>query len=153
MYYLSKYLTNAQNVLILWLNIHINLPKTRKMKRIILVILFISFLLLGSGCKSVVDDVIDCSIESAFLSIHADIDENNPKLVHFEFVNTDADGGFVLDSDINWDFGDGVTATSTNHKTDHVYTNSGDFKVIATYVLRRGDASCNGPKDKTVTIE
>ena len=122
------------------------------MKRIIPIILFISFLVFQPGCKSVIDDVIDCSIESAFLSIHAEINTVNPKLVNFEFVNNDKEGGFILDSDIQWDFGDGHTTTSTNHKTDHIYADSGDYKVIAKYVLRRGDASCNGPKEKTITI-
>lgn len=123
------------------------------MKYIIPAVLLSIIIYIQPGCKSTVSDIIDCSIESAFLSIHDNIDTTNSKLVHFEFVNSDTDGGFTLDSDINWDFGDGVTFTSTNHKTEHVYAESGDYKVKATYTLRRGDASCSGPKEKNITIE
>jgi hypothetical protein len=122
------------------------------MKYSILILLFATIIVFQPGCKNVIDDVIDCSIESAFLSIHADVDSTNSKLVHFEFVNSDTDGGFSLDSDIGWDFGDGNTSTSINHKTEHIYAESGDYKVKATYILRRGDATCSGPKEKDVVI-
>jgi len=123
------------------------------MKYFIPIVLISTLLFIESGCKSVIDDIIDCSIESAFLSVKDSIDDINPKLVHFEFVNNDTEGGFTLDNDIHWDFGDGNVETSTNLKTDHIYADSGSFKVIATYILRRGDASCTGPKNKTITVE
>lgn len=123
------------------------------MKIIISVILFTSFLFIQPGCKDVVDDVIDCTIESLSLSIHDNVDANNSKLVHFEFVNNDTDGSFTQDPNVNWDFGDGNTGTSADNKIDHTYTAAGDYKVVATYTLHKGNASCTGPKDKTVTIE
>lgn len=123
------------------------------MKRIIPIILFATFLFIEPGCKEVVDDVIDCSIESMLLSVKYEVDTTNTKLVHFEFVNNDTDGDFTQDAAVEWDFGDGSTDTSTDNKIDHTYANTGDFKVVATYTLRRGSASCNGSKDKTVTIE
>jgi hypothetical protein len=122
------------------------------MKRIIPLLLMLPFLLIEPGCKKAIEDAIDCTLESALLSIHADIDGDNLKLVHFEFKNNDTDGKFTLDPEINWDFGDGNTATSTNHKVDHTYADTGDYTVKANYTLRRGDASCSGPKEKTVTI-
>ncbi|MFK5855264.1 MAG: PKD domain-containing protein [Bacteroidota bacterium] len=123
------------------------------MKYIIPTIILSIIIYIQPGCKSTVSDIIDCSIESAFLSIHDNVDTTNSKLVHFEFVNSDTDGGFTLDQDIHWDFGDGKTETSSSLKIDHIYADTGSFSVIATYTLRRGDASCTGPKDKTVTIE
>jgi len=122
------------------------------MKYFISVALFVSIIFIQPGCKSVVDDIIDCSVESGFLSIHADVNAVNPKLVNFEFVNNDKESGFTLDSDIQWDFGDGNTVTSTNHKTEHIYADSGDYKVKAGYTLRRGDATCTGTKEKDIVI-
>jgi len=122
------------------------------MKYLISIALFVTIIFIQPRCTSVVHDIIDCSIESAFLSIHAVADTTNQKLVHFEFVNTDTDGGFTLDSDTQWDFGDGNTTTSTTHKTEHTYTNSGNYKVKASYTLRRGDATCTGTKEKDITV-
>ncbi len=123
------------------------------MKKIIPIILFASFLFIEPGCKEVIDDVIDCSVESLLLSVTDEVDANNPKLVHFEFVNNDTDGKFTLDQEINWDFGDGETGTSNNNKIDHTYANAGDYKVTADYTLRRGSATCTGSKEKNVTID
>ncbi len=126
------------------------------MKRIIPIILFISIFLLEPGCKKVIDDIvndiIDCTVESAYLSIHADADTTNTKLVHFEFVNTDTEEKFTLDSEINWDFGDGGAITSNNHKTEHTYATAGDYKVTAAYTLRRGSATCTSTKEKNITV-
>lgn len=122
------------------------------MKKIIFCAVFSTFLLFETGCKDVIDDAIDCILESAFLKIQADVDGSNPKLVHFEFINNDTEGSFVLNQNINWDFGDGSTATSTNNKVDHTFNSTGDFTVVATYTLQRGSASCTGTKEKTVTI-
>lgn len=130
-----------------------NTKQPSAMKHILPIVLFVSFLFWESGCKDVVEDVIDCSLESARLSINDEIDENNPKLVHFEFVNKDVDGSFTLDNEVKWDFGDGHTTTSTTLKIDHTYTQANTFAVKATYTLRRGSASCTGPKEKSVTIE
>lgn len=122
------------------------------MKHLLPLALFLSFILIEMGCKKGIDDSIDCIVESAFLEINDSTDQNNPKLVYFEFVNTDTEGGFSLDNTIAWDFGDGSTATSTNHKIDHTYTNSGDFTVKGSYTLRRGDATCSSSKQTTVTV-
>lgn len=130
-----------------------NLLKPQKMKQIIPAILLASILFIESGCKKVVEDIIDCTIESALLSIHDEVDGTNPKLVHFEFINNDTGGDFTLDSTINWDFGDGNTTSSTGLKTDHIYSNKGNYKVTASYTLRRGSATCTGYKEDDVTIE
>ncbi|NOX85276.1 MAG: PKD domain-containing protein [Chlorobi bacterium] len=122
------------------------------MKHFIPVILFVSFLFIEPGCKKAIEDAIDCGFESALLSIDVQIDGTNPKLVHFEFINNDTDGRFTLDPEIKWDFGDGKTETSSNHKIEHTYPGTGDYDVKATYTLRRGTASCTGPKEVQVSI-
>ncbi len=122
------------------------------MKKFIPVILIVSFLFVESGCKKAIDDALDCSLESILLSVDAQIDSTNQKLVHFEFINNDTEGKFTLDSEIKWDFGDGKTETSTNHKIDHTYAGPGDYDVKATYTLRKGKDSCTGPKEIPVSI-
>ncbi len=122
------------------------------MKRIIFVIL-ISFILLSvNGCKKTVDDVIDCIVESAFLYISDEVDAANPKLIHFEFENNDTDGRFTQDAQVNWDFGDGSTATSNNNKIDHTYVDVGDYTVKSSYTLRNGSSSCSGSKEKSISV-
>lgn len=122
------------------------------MKKVIFCAIFSTFLLFETGCKEAIDDAIDCILESAFLKIQAETDGSNPKLVHFEFINNDTEGGFTLNQNINWDFGDGNTTTSTDHKVDHTFNSAGDYTVTASYTLHRGSASCNSTKEKTVTI-
>ncbi len=123
------------------------------MKYLIPVFLFVSFLFIETGCKKVIDDAIDCSLESILLSIDARVDTSNTKLVHFEFINDNTTGDFTLDQQIDWNFGDGETATSTNNKVDHTYTYATDFPVTANYTLHKGSASCTGQKEKTVTVK
>lgn len=126
------------------------------MKYIISIVLFSTFLFVQPGCKNAIDDIvndiIDCSVESAYLSIHANADTTNSKLVNFEFVNNDTEEKFTLDSDVNWDFGDGVAITSNNHKTEHIYAEAGDYKVTAAYTLRRESATCTSTKEKNITV-
>jgi len=76
------------------------------MKYLIPVFLFASFLFIETGCKKAIDDAIDCGVESILLSIDAQIDSVNVKLVHFEFINNNTTGDFTLDQQIEWNFGD-----------------------------------------------
>lgn len=122
------------------------------MKNVIPIFLIFVVLVCLSSCKKTVEDVIDCIAESYLLSISDEVDDTNPKLVHFEFVNNDTDGRFTQDAQINWDFGDGQTGTSTNNKIDHTYSNTGDYTVKTSYTLRNGSSSCSGSKEKSVTI-
>ena len=122
------------------------------MKRIIPIILISVILLCLNSCKKTVEDVIDCIAESYPLSISEEVDATNPKLIYFEFVNNDTDGRFTQDSQVNWDFGDGNSATSTNNKIDHTYSSAGDYTVKTSYTLRNGSASCSGSKEKSVAV-
>ena len=122
------------------------------MKYLIPAFLIMSFLFVETGCKKIIEDAIDCAAESILLSIDARIDTSNAKLVHFEFINDNTSGDLTLDKQIEWNFGDGKTATSTNNKVDHTYTYAADFPVTANYTLRKGSSSCTGQKEKTVTV-
>ncbi len=122
------------------------------MKNIIPIILFASFLFFQPGCKNAIDDGIDCTLQSTLLSVTDVADTTNSKLIHFEFINGDTGGSFTLDPNIEWNFGDGNTVTSTNLSIDHIYNNTGSYKVTATYTLRKGSSSCSGPKDKNITV-
>ena len=121
------------------------------MKKVIVFIVIAVFIFSMPRCKEIVEDVIDCTVESAFLSVHSEADASNQKLIHFEFRNNSS-GDFILDPSIHWDFGDGQTITTTNLKPDHTYVNSGTYHVIASYTLRRGSASCTGTKTHDVNI-
>ena len=122
------------------------------MKYLIAIILSATFLLSETGCKKAIDDAVDCTVESIFLSVKTEIDANNPKLVHFEFINNDTEGDFTLDPEIKWDFGDGETGTSNNNKIDHTYSAGGNYSVKADYTLHKGKSSCSSYKEASVNI-
>ena len=122
------------------------------MKKVLVLIVIAVYVTVMHGCKEITEDIIDCTVESAFLSVHSETDASNQKLVHFEFRNNSS-GDFILDPSIHWDFGDGQTITTTNLKPDHTYVNSGTYHVVASYTLRRGSASCTGTKEHDVTVQ
>jgi len=110
------------------------------------------YLAIMPSCREIAEDIIDCSIESAFLSVHSEADAADQKLIHFEFRNNSS-GDFILDPSIHWDFGDGQTITTTDLKPDHTYVDSGTYHVVASYTLRRGTASCTGTKEHDVDVQ
>jgi hypothetical protein len=84
-----------------------------------------------TGCKKIIDDAISCTTESFFLYIEGDVDASNLKLFHFTFVNSDTSGDYILDNQIKWDFGDGVTETSQGLTIDHTYASTGSYTAKA----------------------
>ena len=122
------------------------------MKKVIVLIVIAVYVTVMPGCEEITEDIIDCTVESAFLSVHSETDATNQKVVHFEFRNNSS-GDFKLDPSIHWDFGDGQTITTTNLKPYHTYINSGTYHVVASYTLRRGSASCTGTKTHDVTVQ
>jgi len=122
------------------------------MKKNIVLIVIAVYVTVMPACKEITEDIIDCTIESAELSVHSEADEPNPKKIHFEFRNNSS-GDFKLDPSIHWDFGDGQTITTTNLKPYHTYATSGTFHVVASFTLRRGDASCTGTKKHDVDVQ
>ena len=102
------------------------------------------------SCKKVVDNIIDCVAESLFIVVHADLDDTNPKLMHFEFVYNPTEG-FVLQTPISWNFGDGHTVVG--EKTiDHEYETTGNYEVIVSYTLKKGSETCSSSSTKNITI-
>ena len=110
--------------------------------------------LIWSSCKSDIEDAIDCTVETAFLSLNYQVDENNPLLVHFTFVNGDTiDNRFTLDQEIRWEFGDGNEETTQGLQVSHTYPDAGSYDVEAYYTLRKGDSNCSSSKNKTVNLQ
>ena len=109
-----------------------------------------AFLFLDTGCKKAIDNAIDCIIESMFAVVHADLDSNNTKLMHFKFSIVTSDG-VTLDHSLNWDFGDGNSVTADT-LTDHEYGNTGNYDVVVSYTLRKGSESCSTSATKHIVI-
>ncbi len=122
------------------------------MKNLLIATALSLFFLSQSGCKKAVEDAIDCTTESFFLYIKGDVDANDSKLFHFTFVNNDSSGDYILDNEIKWDFGDGVTQTSQGLTIDHTYANTGSYTAKANYTLRKGSSSCSGYKEKAINV-
>ncbi len=122
------------------------------MKNLLIATALSLFFLSQTGCKKAIEDAIDCTTESFFLSVTGNVDANNPKLFHFTFVNNDSSGDYTLDNEIKWDFGDGVTQTSQGLTIDHTYASTGSFTAKANYTLRKGSSSCSGYKEKTINV-
>ncbi len=124
------------------------------MRNLSLLFLLLLVILSYSSCKDDVEDAIDCSVESVFLLLNADVDSNTPRLVHFTFVNGDTiENKFTLDPSIRFEFGDGSETTLQSVETSHTYTNAGTFTAKAYFTLRKGSSSCDSYKEKTVTVE
>jgi len=124
------------------------------MKKLLLFIATALILVFYSSCKDVVEDVIDCTVESAFLKVEADIDDANPLLVHFTFINGDTiDNTFTLDQSIKWEFGDGNEETSDGLTISHQYPDLATYDAKGHYTLRRGSATCSSYKEKSVTVQ
>lgn len=120
-----------------------------------LLLIFVIALTLGyNSCKDSVENTIDCTVESAFLSFTAEVDTSNIRLVHFTFVNGDTIGNrFNLDNAIKWDFGDGNSETTQTLEASHTYAAKGTYNVLAHFTLRNGDASCTSYKEKTLSVD
>ena len=124
------------------------------MKRTTLSLFIVIALLIWSSCKDDVEDAIDCTVESAFLSIDHQVDDSNPLLVHFTFVNGDTlNNRFNLDQEIRWEFGDGNEETTQSLTVSHTYPDAGSYEAKAFYTLRKGDESCSSSKNKTINLE
>ncbi len=124
------------------------------MKKSLLFVATAVILISYTSCKDVVEDVIDCTVESAFLKVEASIDDTNPLLVHFTFINGDTiNNTFTLDQSIKWEFGDGAEETSDGLTISHQYPDIATYDTKGYYMLRRGSATCSDYKEKSVTLE
>jgi len=124
------------------------------MKNSVYFLLISMVVIVWSSCKDDVEDAIDCTVETAFLSLDHQVDENNPLLVHFTFVNGDTlNNRFTLDQEIRWEFGDGNEETTQGLQVSHTYPDVASYEVKAFYTLRKGDASCSSSKNKTINLQ
>ncbi|MFP4469556.1 MAG: PKD domain-containing protein [Bacteroidales bacterium] len=124
------------------------------MKNISLILIGALIILSWASCRSDIEDAIDCTVESTFLEVEYIIDEANPLLVHFAFINSDTVANrFTLEQSIRWEFGDGSETTTDDFTAMHEYQDAGTYDVKAHYVLSRDDNSCSGYKEKTITLE
>jgi len=126
------------------------------MKNLLIAIAIISvFFLSQTACKKtadVIEEEIDCTVDSWFLHINGDADAGNSKLFHFTFVNDDSSGDYTLDNEINWDFGDGSIETSQGLTINHTYANTGSYTVKGSYTLNKGSKSCSSHKEKAINV-
>ena len=120
------------------------------MKKLFILLLFPVLILSEVTCKKAVDDALDCVSESLFVVVHADLDSINPKLMHFEFVYNPSEG-FILQTPINWNFGDGQTVNG-GVKIDHEYENTGSYDAVISYTLKKGSSSCSSNSTKHIVI-
>lgn len=119
--------------------------------RNLLIVLFISSIALsGITCKKATESIVDCSIQSLTAGMHANLDSENSKLMHFKFYISLSDG-YTLDNNIKWDFGNGVNQVADTI-VDYVYPESGSYEAVATYTLRKGSGSCSSSTTKSIVI-
>jgi PKD domain-containing protein len=116
-----------------------------------IIALFVSTLFLTIGsCKDAIESGVDCFFEVQFVTIHADLDSINPKLMHFQFVYDGSDG-VTLDHSINWNFGDGESVTADTI-IDHEYAETGSYEAIASFTLHDQHGTCSSSSKKQIVI-
>lgn len=114
-------------------------------------IMFSCFLFVDFSCKKATEDIVDCIIESMFISVNADLDDTKPNLMHFKITYNGGDD-VKLDNTINWDFGDG-NKINADTIVDHTYANAGNYEAVISYTLRNGDgSSCSSSSKKQIVI-
>ncbi len=102
------------------------------------------------SCKQATDDIIQCVAESIGVSVNADLDGENNKLMHFKF-NYDKSDGTVL-QEIIWDFGDGEKVTNNDTVIDHLYANSGHYDAVMSYTVKINNSTCSSSTAKSINI-
>ncbi len=120
------------------------------MRNFLILLLISSLAFTSITCKKVTEDVVDCTLQSLTAGMHANLDSENSKLMHFKFYISLSDG-YTLDNDIKWDFGNGVTQVADTI-VDYVYPESGSYKAVATYTLKKGSGSCSSSTEKDIVI-
>ena len=121
------------------------------MKKLLFVILFSSFLFANYSCEKASEEIIDCLIESAFISVNADLDSINPKLIHFKITYNGGGDDVNLDNNIHWNFGDGNKIT-TDTIVDHAYDTAGTYEAEISYTLRDANGTCSSSTKKHIVI-
>jgi PKD repeat protein len=112
-------------------------------------LLFIASILLAPGaCKKTTESVVDCIVESLFVSVKYTADAANSKTINFE-VNYS--GTNTLQS-VEWVYGDGNTAKVNSSTSTHTYSNTGPYSVKAKVSIGNGNSSCTSEQEKNITV-
>jgi len=118
------------------------------MKKGILLLFVIAMIQLHSGCKKATTDAIDCFGESLLISLTHTADATNSKLINFQITYS---GSYTVQS-VEWQFGDGSTATVNGLTTTHTYTANGNYTVKANVNIKNGGNTCTSSPEKNITI-
>jgi hypothetical protein len=112
-------------------------------------ILFLAFIVVGIlSCGKEEDDIVDCFSQSLLLNIHHSTATDNAKQINF---NVTYAGNESLESNIQWDFGDGTSVQTVSGVTaSHVYVNAGSYQVKAVVKIK---GSCSNDLKESVTVE
>lgn len=118
------------------------------MKKLILICLTLTFGLSSQGCKKTLESIVDCAGESALVGIHATADATDPKLFNVSVTYS----GSNKVSSVEWQFGDGSTATTTTLATIHTYAAAGSYELKANVKIDHSGGSCSTEPKRTVTV-
>lgn len=111
--------------------------------------LFIAGLTFTGGCKKVAESAVDCFGESLLVSVKADADASNSKLINFEARYI----GDLSVSSVVWDFGDGTSQTATSTTSSHTYLKAGNYTVKAKVALLHNGSTCTPEPTKSIVVD
>lgn len=120
-----------------------------KTRSSLLLLVFISGLIFISGCKKVTENMVDCLGESLLVSVRADVDASNNKLINFEAHYV----GESSVSSVTWDFGDGSSQTFTTKTASHTYSKAGNYMVKAKVTLSQNGSTCTPEPTKSIVVD
>lgn len=116
-------------------------------KQILIVGILVAFLISGS-CKKVEKSMVDCLGESIKTTVHVTVTASNTKQVATEVKYW----GHHTITSVKWEYGDGVTATTTGLSSSHTYTTAGNYTVKARVTFTEGKSSCEVDPTKAINI-
>ena len=116
-----------------------------KMQKLILGVM-VAFLMLSS-CKKE-DKILDCFGEAVQASLQVTVNATNPKQVTTEVKYL----GDKKVTNVEWEFGDGITLSTSGLTTTHTYIAAGNYTVRARVTLNKGTVSCDIVPTRVVNI-
>ena len=118
------------------------------MKKQILMGGLLAIFLISGSCKKAEKSVVDCLSESIKTTVHVTVSTSNAKQVTTEVKYW----GHHTITSVKWEYGDGVTATTTGLTSSHTYTAAGSYTVKARVTFTEGKSSCEVDPTKAVNI-
>lgn len=105
-------------------------------------------IIFASGCKKVLDSVVNCFAESSLFGINEQVDPSNSKIYIFKATYS---GSHKL-GEVKWTFGDGSEATTVGTESVSHTFSSGTFTVKAEGNISNGSETCKPAPVKTITV-